>query len=260
MRIGITERGDAGWNLCWHQTLKNSVSYDGAVLITKYITNPFIEAVMDLYGSGFPLVVHVTVTGWGGTFIEPGIHDYHTQLTNAKKLCDIGFPVKNLVIRVDPIWPTAGGLKKALEVIEEAKSINLLSDDGKMARMRISILDEYKHVKERIKAAGYKPIYGDRVYPPYEMIKNTAAMLKTAGIPFETCAEETLAKLYPGLAKIRGCVSETDLALMGLDAREIKNMCENMQHKSGCHCLSCKSELLNKKGQCPTKCIYCYWK
>lgn len=259
MRIGITERGDAGWNLEWYDVLKDTGSYDGAILITKYITDAFIEKAVDLYKKGFPLIIHATVTGWGGTFVEPGIHDYHTQLNKACDLCKAGFPIENLVIRVDPIWPTSSGLKRAAEVIEEAKSLGLLQKK-KTARLRVSILDEYKHVKERIRRADHEPVYGDKFYPPVFMVEKTAEMLKNENVPFETCAEELLTKKCPELAAVKGCVSETDLALMGLGIKDVNEMYENKQRRSGCHCLSCKSELFNDRKPCPTKCIYCCWK
>lgn len=260
MKIGITERGDAGWDLSWHQILKNDTTYDGAVLITKYVTDTFIEKVMDLYNNGYPLIVHSTITGWGSTEIEPGIHDYHVQLANTQKLLMAGFLVQNLVIRVDPIWPTTGGLKRAGEVIEEAKAMKLLSVDSNTARLRVSILDEYRHVKERIKAMGHMPVYGERFFPAIPMIQDTTAMLKAAGIPFETCAEEALAGLCPELAVRCGCISEKDLLLMGLNIQQVENTYTNPQRRNGCHCLSCKFELLTMRHQCPTGCIYCYWK
>ncbi len=58
--------------------------------------------------------------------------------------------------------------------------------------------------------------------------------------------------------EICGCVSLKELKLFNLNPD--KNMLENMQNRHGCHCLSCKTELLSNKCQCPYKCMYCYWK
>ena len=44
MKIGITERGDAGLNFDWRDKLP---SVDGAVLITKCLNDDFIEAVLE---------------------------------------------------------------------------------------------------------------------------------------------------------------------------------------------------------------------
>ena len=45
MRIGITERGDAGINQKWFPQVMNGM-VDGAVLITKHITKTFMENVI----------------------------------------------------------------------------------------------------------------------------------------------------------------------------------------------------------------------
>lgn len=34
----------------------------------------------------------------------------------------------------------------------------------------------------------------------------------------------------------------------------------NPQGRGGCLCLSCKTELLTCRAQCPHGCLYCYWK
>ena len=51
MKIGITERGDAGIDLSWESKLKYD-AIDGAVLITKNITDRFREVVMRQYDAG----------------------------------------------------------------------------------------------------------------------------------------------------------------------------------------------------------------
>ena len=85
MKIGITEYGDAGIDLRW----KDRLTYmDGAILITKNITNAFTQAVFDV-AKNTPIILHATCTGWGGTVMEPNVPDYKTQLENTKHLIDI---------------------------------------------------------------------------------------------------------------------------------------------------------------------------
>lgn len=103
MRIGITEAGDAGLDLSWVNKLDK---IDGAVLITKNITDKFIDAVI---ANKDKLIIHATTTGMGGTVIEPNVPDYKTQLTQVQKLIDRGFPKNRIIIRVDPIIPTDNG-------------------------------------------------------------------------------------------------------------------------------------------------------
>lgn len=250
MRIGITECGDAGLDLTWYDKIKNN-KVDGAVLITKQITPKFIEKIMDLYRTGHKIIVHCGCTGWGSTVVEPNVPKYKDQLAMLCELIKSGFPETNCVLRIDPIFPTPNGIKRVCEVIDEAYRLGLLPD----LRVRISVLDEYKHVKERFKEAGFAPIYGDNFYAPKHMMDDVVTALSQYDLQFETCAEKFLN--HGNIFVHVGCISERDLRIMGL---EQKNAYTNPQNRSGCLCLSCKTELLENKCQCPHRCLYCYWR
>ena len=103
MKIGITERGDASIDYQWVEKLP---SVDGTILITKNLTDRFIDTVIKCYGNGDKLIVHATCTGWGRTDFEPNVPDYKTQLHQLKKLIKKGFPADHCVLRIDPIFPT----------------------------------------------------------------------------------------------------------------------------------------------------------
>ena len=79
MRIGITERGDAGLDLSWATKLPGNFDY--SVLITKNITQEFLDETIRLHNQGVPLIVHATCTGLGGTVIEPHVPAPQAQLT-----------------------------------------------------------------------------------------------------------------------------------------------------------------------------------
>lgn len=257
MKIGITEYGDAGLDFTWYEKLK-SRKVDGAILITKEITAEFIAAVMDLYNSGFTqIIVHCTCTGWGGSIIEPNVPKYKDQLIMLGKLINCGFPKSHCVLRIDPIFPTENGIERMEEVIERAYDANFLPD----MRVRISVLDEYEHVKERFRAMGFAPIYGNSFYAPKYMMQNLVHALSKYDLQFECCAEPYLnnRNQYVHL----GCISERDLLIMGFSKNETQNIVGiNPQNRKGCLCLSCKTELLpqNNRHQCEHKCVYCFWK
>lgn len=251
MKIGITERGDAGLNFAWYDQLKNH-TVDGAVLITKRITPQFINKVMDLYRSGFTqIIIHCTCTGWGGSIVEPNVPNYKAQL---KALCDLihcGFPISHCVLRIDPIFPTKNGIKRVTEVLDHAYDIGLLPQ----IRVRISVLDEYKHVKQRFRDSGFEPIYGDSFYAPYHMMQDLITALNRYDLQFECCAEKFLNNQNQFVHT--GCISKRDLRIMGLEyqPQEI-----NPQNRNGCQCLACKTELLSCRNRCGHQCLYCFWK
>ena len=252
MKIGFTEQGDAGLNLSWITPIQNH-QVDGAILITKQLNPKFCKNLMELWNNGYHnLILHCGCTGWGNTVIEPNVPPYQYQLNQLNELIKSGFPKDHCVLRIDPIWPTPNGINRALKVLEYADS----QTNTKNIRIRISILDEYKHVKDRIQKLGYKPIYGNKFYAPKDMMQAVETALSNTGHTFECCAEPYLTNRC---FIHKGCLSHKDLFIMGLPSPS-PNTTQNPQNRNGCMCLSCKTELLNTKHPCPHKCIYCYWK
>ena len=248
MKIGITERGDAGINLAW---LNKVNTVDGMVLITKNLTEMFVSNVLDLYSKGYKIIVHCTCTGYGHTVLEPNVPDYVTQLNMLKNLIDRGFPADHCVLRVDPIFPSVKGLKHVQEVLNYFIALNT-----GVTRIRISIVDEYKHVKERYRQHGWAPLYGNNFGPSHEQKQLVANLLNQYSFTYELCAEDEFARMLTN-GQITGCISTKDLNIMGIPA---ESMGVNTQKRKGCHCLSCKTELLTERKPCPHKCVYCFWR
>lgn len=248
MRIGITERGDAGINLAW---LSKINQVDGMILITKNLTEMFKFHVLDLYNKGYKIIVHCTCTGYGNTALEPNVPDYKVQLNSLRDLIDRGFPAENCVLRIDPIFPSEKGLNRIKDVLNYFMSLNT-----GVTRIRVSIVDEYRHVKERYRQRGWTPLYGDNFGPSASQVNMVADTLRQYSFIYETCAEQALSFTF-SQCLIQGCISNADLRIMGLP--EIF-MSENPQNRKGCHCLSCKTELLTERKPCLHQCVYCFWK
>ena len=187
MKIGITERGDAGINLSWVSKINTA---DGMILITKNLTGMFCLQVLDLYNKGYKIIVHCTCTGYGNSSLEPNVPDYKTQLKHLAYLIDMGFPADNCVLRIDPIFPSEKGLNRVREVINYFISLNT-----GVTRIRISIVDEYKHVKERYRQHGWNPLYGDNFGPSYEQKQLVANLLNQYSFQYELCAEDDFLKM-----------------------------------------------------------------
>lgn len=244
MKIGITERGDPSLDFSW---VEKAAEMDGIILITKNLTDKVIRNVLPFIDK---TIFHISCTGFGGTIVEPNIPEYTDQLEQAFKLKHWGVPIERIVIRVDPIIPTAVGLKRAVNVIEKASEIGF-------KRFRISLVDCYPHVRERFLKANLKLPYGNSFVPDEMSINRTNKALKELkekypDIVFESCSEGVLTE-----AESIGCVSVRDFNLLGLDTSKIDDA--GYQRK-GCLCCSAKTELLTEKKQCPYKCLYCYWK
>lgn len=255
MRIGITEQGDAGLDFMWFNKLASG-TYEGAVLITKNPNDAFITKVIQLYNDvNFKnIIIHVSCTGMGKTVIEPQVPDYKTQLQGITKLLQRGFPTNHIVLRIDPIIPTNGGLGLVKHVLDDFLMLNT-----GITRVRFSILDQYQHVRNRFIEKGIEPPWNG-FYAPKWMQENLDRLFSEYSmLQFESCAEDYFVKHSKNENIIScGCISSYEIELFDLKLDAV--MFENNQNRHGCHCYSCKTELLNHKCRCPHQCLYCYWK
>jgi DNA repair photolyase len=218
--VGITERGDAALDQSWRNKL-DTVS--GVILITK--------APQSLGVIPVNAIVHCTITGYGGTVIEPGVADPLVTLEAYDKLVD-EFGGERTVLRIDPIIPTLKGIARALEIFNHAKG-----------RVRISFLDAYPHVRERFHQQHMK-LPWDEIHWPLPGRRRIAEMFPGA----EICGE-------PGL-ECTGCVSMRDMAALKMTC-QLAGACSQ---RAACACAANKTELLTRRGQCAHGCLYCYWK
>lgn len=256
IRIGVTERGDAALDLSWikkcNKALYGACRLNGAVIITKDLAPHVRDAVINLTKAGFPIVVHATCTGWGGDpLMEPNVLPFRNQIQAVRHLLDRGFPIERTVLRIDPVFPNETGLDRFRQVLDEASRVI----PG--VRIRISIYDEYPHVRDRLAAKGVPGgLYGGRFYAPAPMMAAVSKVLSEyPQITFETCAEPFLNG--PNIEHA-GCVSKKDLFAMGLPDYDGP---ENPQNRKGCLCLGCKTELLNgPRKPCAHGCVYCFWR
>ena len=252
MRIGITEQGDAGLDLTWKDKLNR---VDGVILVTKNLNQRFRTAALDAMKTT-PIIVHATITGWGGTRLEPYVPKADLSIRNLQKLIQDGFPLRQCVLRIDPIVPVKTGLDFVNKVLSQAAACPEL----KGIRVRISILDEYKHVKQRLQEHDLPVFYPNGRFQATRKQKDDVLTLlrywnKKENIIFETCAEPDL--IDPAVIQ-QGCISPADLQIMNLPVPETNY--SNPQNRHGCLCLGCKTELLTRRQQCPHGCLYCYWK
>lgn len=275
-KIGITEAGDASRDFSWE---KRANEMDMMILITKHVTEEFIERVLPYKNK---TIVHATCTGLGRTGYEPNVPDFRYQISQAVRLIEMGFPKSQVVLRVDPLIPF-----EEYPEIDGVRLLKLIVANAypNIERFRISVLDNYKHVQKRFADAGLPVLYnGNFSAPDKEFARLDAAIIELKrnypNISIECCAEPKLKH-----ALHIGCASAIDLSLFGLrpDGKKQNN-------RYGCLC-EAKTELLPYKhywwctehgcevdksafckyGDCKTcdkvqiygcanRCLYCYWR
>lgn len=237
-KIGITERGDAALDLSWLDWVRADKP---AILITK---DPLtLCRIIEKYNlQERRIIVHATITGFGGTILEPNVLPAKDQIIGYNYLSAILRPDR-VVLRVDPIIPTEKGVDTALRVMKHAVK----------RRVRISFLDLYRHVQTRFREVGL-PI-------PYVYMDGFILNMHS-GLEYRKEAHRRIVNLIWTAPEIcgepdmvcTGCISEIDCEILGVVPGGETNI------RAGCACLSNKQELLTERKQCKHNCLYCYWK
>lgn len=238
-KIGITESGEVAFNLdCFNRLHKANI------IITKRLTDDLIS---ELLNHKDECILHLTVTGYGGSVVEPNTPTSDWSKNQFSKLINGGFPIKNAVLRLDPVIPTKKGIETALSVMDKFSQY-------KIKRLRISFLDMYKHVKQRFSENGL-PVPYESFHASFDVRKEALNILTERAekyeMPVEVCGE-------PGLESIP-CISQKDLEILGL-SEEI-TLSGKKNQRSSCSCPENKTELLRQKPhRCQNNCLYCFWK
>lgn len=239
-KIGVTEQGDAALDFSWVDKLG---AVAGAIVITKELSPAFREV---LLANQERLMLHLSCTGYGRTVIEPNVPTLSQTLEQLDYLLQRGFPLERLVVRVDPIIPTEKGIATAKKVIEAMYHLGV-------RRIRVSVLDMYRHVQERFQRAGLPLPYGNSFQASTEQFKALdrtllRIMCEHPGLTIESCSEPALK-----VPEKVGCVGKYECDLFGV------NMTTGYKQRKSCLCCGEKVELLSTKHPCAHGCLYCYW-
>ena len=242
--IGITERGDAALDLSWENWV--FAQKRPAILISKDPLKLYrdIMRMSDKCGFRPNIIVHCTITGFGGSKIEPNVPAAGVSLEGYHRFIDT-FGKDRVVLRCDPLTPTEKCVVSAASKIM-SKALG--------TRIRFSFLDMYDHVRRRftdarinmdtlgIKTGNFHADLNSR-RKLVELIKQYVA---DSGL-LSACGE-------PGIPS-EPCISKRDCDILGVEF-----MSPLRSQRFACGCAANKIELLKTKGQCRHGCLYCYWK
>ena len=222
--IGITEGADPTINSNWTNWVRED---NPAILITKAP-----RLLLSLLEGDENIIVHCTITGLGGTILEPRIDNPDLSLKAYHELCTM-FGKEKIILRIDPIIPLwDGGYKITPGLIaKEAEG-----------RVRISFMDQYDHVKNRFSKKN--------IYLPWQTfhapLTDRKLLWEQLGNP-EVCAE-------PGLPSMP-CVSPEDCRIL-----RVTPSTKRKGQRALCGCLANKTEICRPPPKCTYGCLYCYWK
>lgn len=237
MKIGITERGDAA--LHYKEVLESASKkkVSGIVLITK--DPALLERRMKILPPAVPFVIHCTITGLGGSELEPKVPRWHESIESYYSLIN-DYGSLNVILRVDPIFLNSPYQECAESVLRCARGLT-----------RISFVDAYAHVRKRFQERDIDERYlpNDFHYSIGDRRKFVEYCRTLTDNGISICSE-------PGLES-SGCISRGTVKALGLKSFPYKAV---GYQRSECKCLESKVELLGVREPCKHNCAYCYWK
>lgn len=224
---GSTENGDPVFdNSCW------SNLQDINLIITKALNSNIIDRLIQ---NKDRCVLHLTVTGLGGSFIEPCVPKADLNAYQMKRLLEYGFPVEQAVLRIDPMLSVDIG-KNVLDVF---------ADTG-VKRCRFSFLDMTNYTDNRKSEDDIKRMRADA-----EALINYSKE-KNYNYTFESCAGAFLKGIQN--LKLNGCMSAKEAEKVLGYRIEFK---AGKRNRDFCLAPADRVELL-KGVPCKHNCRYCF--
>lgn len=237
--FGVTETYEPSLDFSWVDNRK-----DANAILTKNLTDEMIEALVKCQSN---CILHLVVTGFGGTILEPNVPTVEWTRCQFLKLIQ-RFPLEQVVLRISPIIPTHRGMRTVLEVIALFPEIR---------RVRYSTLNIYPHVGERFKSAGVRLPYDTYSCPEQMRIILKTHLSLRLKLYDHTTLRDVCAEIDFNERTMRetGCISKKDMDILGV---EIDCNATGRQRKS-CNCTDTKRQIIRRAPQrCGMQCLYCY--
>jgi hypothetical protein len=219
---------------------------DGFVFWTKNAA-PFLPALREVRGLGYPFVVQHTVNGYPRE-LEAAVIDYTRSVETLKRLSD-EFGPKAVVWRYDPILVSSltppehhlhsfGALARALE--------------GSVDEVVVSFAHFYQKTRRNLAAAAREAYFTFEDPEVEEKRHLLSSLVETAaqhGLRLSICSQSAL--LVPGAVEAQ-CVDARRLEAAG--AKRIGAPVAG--NREDCKCFQSKD--IGEYDTCPHGCVYCY--
>jgi Domain of unknown function (DUF1848) len=206
----------------------------------------------DLVAAYDQVYLHLTLTGLGGTAIEPGVPPLRRALAQLGDLVAFAGSPRRVSVRFDPVlfWQEAGAVRSNLPFFPEVAAA---AAGAGVRDVRTSFTQWYGKAKRRAGARHFPS-----VDPPDEEKRVWAAGLaETAiahGLSLYACCQPALADV-PGL-KPSACIDAALLESLH-PRREPASARKDRGQRAGCSCTESK-DIGSYTQACPHGCVYCY--
>jgi hypothetical protein len=224
------------------------------VLWSKNFTNLFEErsGLREVLRNYDQVYCHFTITGLGGTLIEPGVPSYRAALDQLGDLVGYVGKPERVTVRFDPIlfWEEGEETRTNLSIFE--KIAPSLHQHG-IKNIRISFAQWYKKAVRRAGNRGFRFID-----PPRERKLEDAKVLvqfaRKWGLELFSCSQDFLVEI----PEIRpsSCIDGQFLECLHPDKETVSAKKDRTQRVE-CRCTE-SIDIGSYTQFCPHSCIYCY--
>ena len=210
------------------------------IIYTKTLTKGIVRVLCNNTASTH---LHLTISGWGSTWLEPGVETAEKEIEALHRLLQI-YPANRVTVRVDPVIPTIEGMAKAVQVLSAVpQEIRVIS----------SIIQLYSNMHQLFDRLGVNKAYytvksGNVLFPSQNYAQavynelNHYHTISVCGHPYilEGCDHD-------------GCVNTDSMRSLGLIPVNMAG-----KQRPGCKCQAVKRQLLKYSDTCSHGCLYCY--
>ncbi len=198
------------------------------------------------------LYFHFTVTGLGGSFIEPGVPPPEKALAQLEALVGIAGHPERVSLRFDPVvfWEEKGRRLSNLTFFE-----NLAPRAASMGikTVRFSFAQWYEKARRRAARCGFRyidPPAGDKL----ETARRLVGIAREQGISLFSCSQDFLAGV-PGI-RPSSCIDGRLLEALHPSAEPASQAKDKSQRRE-CRCTE-SVDIGSYTQPCPHSCLYCY--
>jgi Domain of unknown function (DUF1848) len=206
----------------------------------------------DLLKAYDQVYLHFTVTGLGGTAVEPGAPPASQALAQLRALVAFAGDPRRVSVRIDPIlfWEDGGAVRANLP---DFRGIAAAAASEGIKDIRTSFAQWYGKAKRR--AAARRFAYVD---PPEEEKRERAAELAadaaSLGLVLHACSQPAIARV-PGIVP-SSCIDGALLESLH-PCREPASRRKDRSQRPDCLCTESK-DIGSYTQTCPHGCMYCY--
>ena len=241
-------------------------------LITKQINDDIIR----LLKLNIPKFLSVSITGMGGTKIEPYVENYKETFKKINNIIKLGMNPEDIIIRIDPLYPGINtpdvNEKLLIDIIKKTQELNI-------KQIYTSMFDIYSNTSKEILSLINMNVYSDKNKTDkntlhankdyiYNMFKKLSKLIKNySNCEMILCGEYI--DVIPKNCKYIGCLNleriEKTLCNKVTGIKDRKHEDISIQ-RDNCLCVitdnnkKVKRQGLNDNHTCFHACLGCYMK